>query len=229
MRSFTSDSSRTEFKVVASVVLVLIAVECGLRAIEEKVSLNIQHIRQIPAIAQTMMSGPEPRLLFLGNSMTREGIDEASFHEAVTDQGITPLTIGRIFPDNTQIGEWYYAFKKQCIRANRIPNFLVVSCPTEQLTDLAHFSVYKLGSTWTHYHDLFEVFENEVTEFGDRAEFLIAKHSSAFANRGRDWPAHPGCARTELPVGRTTNQRGAAQIQAEGSRARSYTGHLSSS
>ena len=185
MRLFTSDSSRTELKVVASVVLVLIAVECGLRAVEEKISLDVQHIRAIPAITQAVMSGPEPRLLFLGNSMTRDGIDEEAFRGELDREGIGPVTTGRMFPDNTQIGEWYYAFKKQCIHADRIPNFLVISCPTDQLTDLAHFSVYKLGSTWTRYHDVFEVFGNEVTNFGDRSEFLIAMHSSAFANRRR--------------------------------------------
>jgi len=168
-----------------SVLLVLLTIEAGLRAIDEMLSLDIIHIRKIPTITKKMMAGPRPRLMFLGNSMTRRGIREDVFVERMRAHHIEPLTVARVFPDNTQIAEWYYAFKKYAVDAGRIPDFLVINCPTEQLTDLAPYSIYALASTWTRFHDLHEVFQQDITNFGDRVEFLISMYSTAFANRNR--------------------------------------------
>jgi len=183
--SSSTSGSRHEWKVVVTVLAVILAAETTLRALDRKLSLDIVHIRQIPTIMQEMMEGPRPRLLFLGNSLTRDGIRTDVFLEQMHRHGLEPLTVARAFPDNTQIGEWYYAFRKYAVDAGRIPDVLIIDCPTDQLADTAHYSIYGLASWWTSYRDLPEVFRNEVTVFGDRVEFLIAKHSIAFANRRR--------------------------------------------
>jgi hypothetical protein len=183
MRSsiFGSDS---EWKVILTVLAVLGAAEALLRAKEALLSIDLLHIQDIPKIAQRLAEQPHPRILFVGNSLTREGIDEPVLEQELRDRGC-PASIEKIFPDNTQIAEWYYAFKRNFVNAGRSPDFLIISCPTTQLRDQAPFSVYGLGRHWIDTRDVPEVLHADVTAFGDQVEFFLSRLSVTFANRFR--------------------------------------------
>ncbi|HSW46462.1 MAG TPA: hypothetical protein VLM89_12915 [Phycisphaerae bacterium] len=165
---------------------VLGTAELVLRAFEAKLSIDLLHIHDIPKISAGLAQKPRPRILFLGNSLTREGIDEAALKEGLSGfGGGEAVSLAKVFPDNTQIAEWYYAFRRYFINSGHPPDCLIISCQPVQLRDQAPFSIYGLGRHWIDYQDVGEVFDADLTVFGDKVEFVLSRASVMFANRFR--------------------------------------------
>ena len=74
-------TSSSELKVIAAVVLVFGAVELGIRAIEDKLSIDVKHIHTIPSIVAGLYRQPAPHVVFLGNSLTRASIHTEAIAE----------------------------------------------------------------------------------------------------------------------------------------------------
>jgi hypothetical protein len=188
MNSFTS-SFNSEFKVLAAVLLVLVSAEAVMRVMEESLSVDVRHIREIPRIAQALAEKERPRVLFLGNSLTRNAVDEAILTTEIGNLGVRPLSVAKVVPDASGISIWYYEFKKSFIDANRKPDVVVVHFGARHLRDGDRRQVApNLGGYHAALRDLPEVFGDEVRIFGDRLEFLLSMGSTAFANRTRVAP-----------------------------------------
>ena len=71
--------------------LLLFAAEAGIRAVGRSISVDLEHIGGIPALAEEFGQGDGLRVLFLGNSLTRAGLDPDSFELAAKSQGLGPL------------------------------------------------------------------------------------------------------------------------------------------
>jgi len=184
MSSFTS-SFRTELKVLALVVLVLAACELFVRLREQSLSLDVRHIRQIPDISKRLAQGEGFRLLFIGNSMTRYGVEPDIVAREITAQGIAPLRIERVFPDATALPDWYYAFQHYFVAPARAPDVLVVCFANNDLQDNVPVQSWRLAQYYTGLRDVPEVFREDLRDFDSRAEFLLSDFSAAFANRTR--------------------------------------------
>src|SRR5687767_1062645 len=120
--SSSTSSFRTELKVLALVVAALAACELVVRLREQALSLDVRHIRQIPEISARLAQGEGLRLLFIGNSMTRYGVEPEILGREITAQGIAPLRIERVFPDATALPDWYYAFQHHFVAPDRPPD-----------------------------------------------------------------------------------------------------------
>ena len=125
MRSSTS-SSREELRVLVALGLLLLAAEAGIRSVGSSISLDLEHIGGIPAIAEEFGQGDELRVLFLGNSLTRAGLNPEAFELEAASQGLGPLRIAHIYPDDTTISEWPHVFKHFFVDPDLLPDVLVV-------------------------------------------------------------------------------------------------------
>ena len=184
MYSSTSNF-RTEIKVICLVLFVLLGYEFIIRTQEGALSLDIKHIRQIPAISSSLVRGEGLRVLFLGNSLTRNGVDAAVLEKELRAQGVGPLHIERVFPDETTIGDWYYLFKDKFVDAGHLPNVLIVSFAETHLQDNQAIKPDRLARYFTSADDIPEIFANDVRDFDSRSDFLLSDLSSSFANRTR--------------------------------------------
>lgn len=184
--SSSISSFRTELKVVALVLLVLAGSELFVRLRERALSLDVQHIRQIPSIAKKMSSGEGGRVLFLGNSMTRNGVDVPIVEQELRAHGLAaPLRIERVYPDATGLAEWYYAFNHYFVAAGRLPDVLIIGFAANDLSDNRPPQPTRLAQYYTGARDVPEVFAHDVKDFEARAEFLLSKLSASYANRTR--------------------------------------------
>jgi lysophospholipase L1-like esterase len=184
--SSSTSSFRTELKVVALVLLVLAGGELFVRLRERALSLDVQHIRQIPSIAEDMMRGEGKRILFLGNSMTRNGVDARIVQQELSAEGLTaPLRIERVYPDATGLAEWYYAFNHYFVSTGRLPDVLIIGFAANDLSDTRPPQAFRLAQYYTDARDVPEVFAHDVKDFEGRAEFLLSDLSVSFANRTR--------------------------------------------
>ena len=84
---------------------------------EESLSKDIAHINSIDEIA-----GSRNDIIFLGNSLTRHGIDKNQIRKSLSNSS----HIGYIYPDDTSIIEWYYIFKSYFVDKNNVPNDIVI-------------------------------------------------------------------------------------------------------
>ncbi len=183
--SLSTSNFRNELKVIGVVLLALLSCEIVIRTQEESLSKDVQHIRQIPAISKSLVEGDGLRVLFLGNSMLREGVKPDILKRDMAAQGIEPLHIERVYPDATALVDWYYAFKHYFVDTNRLPNTLIVCFAGRDLEDNHPVQALRLARYYTSVSDTPSVFANDIRDFESRAEFLLADALASFANRTR--------------------------------------------
>ena len=161
-------------KVIVAVVCVVAATEAGIRAAGARISMDDLHCAMIPAIAAKLSERPPPRILFLGNSLTRRGVRLDSFQDQLADTGLPPVSCEKVFPDDTVVGNWYYLYKCEFAEMSREPELAVFGFVGDQLSDQADFRAGKVAKTVSKLHHLEEIFEHDLVRFDDRAGFLLA-------------------------------------------------------
>jgi hypothetical protein len=96
-----------------------------------------------------------------------------------------PLSVGRVFPDATALPDWYYAFKHYFVDANRLPDVLIVCFAAKDLQDDLPPVPARLAHNYTSATDIPELFSQDLLDFDNRADFMLADLSSSYANRMR--------------------------------------------
>jgi hypothetical protein len=96
-----------------------------------------------------------------------------------------PLSVGRVFPDATALPDWYYAFKHYFVDTNRLPDVLIVCFAAKDLQDELPPVPARLAHNYTSAKDIPELFSQDLRDFDNRADFLLADLSSSYANRMR--------------------------------------------
>lgn len=185
MSSSISSFKNSSTALLAAVLLLGVGAEFAFRQSLGFKSVDEAHIRQIPAISARLAGGPAPKILFLGNSLTRAGVDVDELRRSIALPNASAMRIERVFPDDTRIGEWYYAFKRFFVDQDHIPDVLVLSFVNRQLEDFRKMDPSRLGSVYSDLHHAPEVFREDLTQLDDRVEYLLAGCSQAFANRTR--------------------------------------------
>jgi len=174
-------TSSSELKVIAAIVLIFSAVELGMRAIEDKLSLDLKHINAIPSIMAEIDRHAAPHIMFLGNSLTRVSIQT----KVIERVWPTAPSMARIHPDDTTLLDWHYVYQRYLGKAKLHPNLIVVTFVRAQLDDNEELHVDRLGSHFAGLEFAYEAFQHDVLETGDRIEFMLAGVFRAMANRER--------------------------------------------
>ena len=183
MNSFIS-SFRRELKVVLFLVALLIGCDAAVRLLETRLSFDLVHIREIPAIVQKNSEGDQPRIIFLGNSLTREGIDENSFKKGFAGR----VTVARVYPDDTTMLDWYYVFQHLVAVEKGSADVLVLGFSRRQLDDQNVVHPRRLGRYFTGWSEMPEVVSRDLEDFEQISEYSISRISSSFANAERVAP-----------------------------------------
>jgi hypothetical protein len=173
MSSSTSSFS-TELRVLAVVASVLAAAELAGRFAGRSLSVDESHVREIPEIARRLHAGRPPRILFLGNSLTRCGVDLEAFRAELRARGVPDAACEKVVPDGTGICEWYYYFKRHFADADETPDVVIVGFQGTAASDENLVRVEKLGQDVCTLRDVPELFTSDVEGFGDRVQFLLS-------------------------------------------------------
>ncbi len=166
--------------------LALLCVEVVLRFGAPALSEDVRHVQAMPQIAKALAKRPDPRVLFVGNSLTRRGIDEQSISDGLERAGAENVSLARLYPDDTRILEWYYvalhfAFGLDDGR----PVALVVPFGPGHLRDPANKDPRRLGNSFTTWRDLGELFHSDIHTLDDRAQLIAGQLSVAAATGPR--------------------------------------------
>ncbi len=183
--SSSISSSNNEIRVIAGMILLLIACESFVRVMEGSISLDIRHIREMPAIVERLQSAGTVRVLFLGNSLTRLGVDLGTIRENLRAGDTRGVALERMYPDDTTISDWYYVYETFLVNRHMTPELVVVGFATNHLEDRAQLHVSRLGGYFGGLQALPEAFRNDIPGLEDRIQYLLSSVSRLFANRER--------------------------------------------
>jgi hypothetical protein len=181
--SLSTFSSESEWKVWVVVLAILIATEVTMRGALAHLSQDLVHVRQIPEKVERLSTGEGTRVLALGNSITREGIDITQL-EADLDS-VMPVSIEEIHPDDTAITEWLYGYIHFLEVPRKDLDLLLICFAEDQLQDRPKIDVRRLAYNYSDWSTTITTFRDESFTLDQQAEFILARLWASFANAER--------------------------------------------
>jgi hypothetical protein len=121
--------------------------------------------------------------LFMGNSITREGIDITELESKL--DSVRPVTVAEIYPDDTTITEWLYGYIHFIDLPKKELELLIICFAEDQLQDRPRIDVRRLASNYSDWNTAVATFRDESFTLDQKAEFIIARLWTSFANAER--------------------------------------------
>ncbi len=176
--SLSTSNFKTEAKVIGLVVVVLVSVELGVHIFEKRMAVGFN----TPKASEAFVNAEGRRVLVLGNSLVRNGVDVKLLEGNIQAQIGSPVRVGQAFLVAASMSDWYYIFKSSFIDTRRVPDTLVLFFAYDYLQD-APIQRSFVAHYYSSVNDIPQLFTDEVTDFDGRAEFLLFKASLSFSQR----------------------------------------------
>jgi hypothetical protein len=177
-----------EFKVVAVVVGSLLLGELAMRGAGDRLSQDVAHLQSFPESAQALDAAAmdaDVRVLFLGNSLTRYGVEIDTFDAAAEQVCRQRVAAIKVTPDNTAVADWFYAYQNFFAETGRVPDVLVIGFEHGHLRDAPSIHPQRLARFYCDAGDWEQLCERDLHGFEDRASFLLASQSALLSDRDR--------------------------------------------
>ena len=188
MNSFTSVFKTDEGRVVLAVLVVLGVVELFFRAAGHRLSQDVAATEQIAKTAAQMSAAPKPRLLIVGNSMAREGIDPALLEsELKAAKGAAAPSVFISYPDSSHAFVWDYLLEKNFLRSDGRPDEVILVTGRQHLLDSPGNHSH-MGAYYVSWSDAPRYLREDAPGFDARAEFLLGRLSATYSMRARVSP-----------------------------------------
>lgn len=173
--SSSTFSSKHEWKVLLVVALAVSACEVGARFLVQRFS-DVQHRNGIPQLARVLRDKPSPRVVFLGNSLTRRGVRLDSFGDQLDQHGFHTGGVCIVCPDDTTLRHWHYVFERHFTGTDstRSPDCVIVTFIGDHLTDQVEFHWRRMALNVGGRRQVLEVLRHDVDSLDDGAYFLVA-------------------------------------------------------
>jgi len=173
MNSSTS-SFNSEVKVILSTLLILVIGDLALRWAEVNLSIDVRHIRSFPEITRKLSHEPAPRVVFLGNSLTRYGVDPDVWASAMKELKAPAGSVAKLVPDDTTMPDWYYVALNSLIRPGNQPDVVILGFTLNQLTD-ERVEAGRLGAYFCDFGNVGELFAKDLKGFAPKVDFLMGR------------------------------------------------------
>ena len=165
------------------VLAALMVMEGGLRLALPHVSVDYDHIKAIPSIARSFGDHSRSQVLFLGNSLTRRGVNLKVVEQSWANMGFR-ADCRSVYPDDTTIVDWYYLFERY-FPANHAPDLVVIGFARTQLSDQTAVHANRIAAHYGGFSIAAEALSKDITNVGDRVDFLLSANFRLFSERDR--------------------------------------------
>lgn len=179
---------KTEWRVVAVVAAVFLGLELLFRWGGVYLSKDIAHLRSFPEIAASLAEMPAEqgeRVLFLGNSLTRYGVDPEVFEQVCLEQGGEKIQALKMNPDNTAVADWFYGYRTFFARTGTLPDVLVIGFEGGHLRDAPSNHPERLAQYYCSWDDYEDLSRFDLKGFEEKMNWGLSHYSAAFGNRDR--------------------------------------------
>jgi len=164
--------------ILVLIILFISSIEIVLHFLQPFLSKDLKHYKEMDLVLEKFNNCNKDKVLFIGNSLTREGIDTQLFSEQ-------NKCIALIRPDDTTINEWAWIFKSKVSGRINIKELKIIFLGSQlkdkplEVQNLV--SISNLVST----NEIFEVIHLEDLDFSDSASLVLAHWSKVFSSRER--------------------------------------------
>jgi len=169
---------KKSISIVVLILLFLVSLELVLRFIQPYLSKDLKHYMQMNSLINKHDKITGKKILFIGNSLTREGIQP----QAYKDQS---MHITLINPDDTSISEWSWIFKNMVYDRNNIHELNIVfaggQLKDKRLQEQNLVSISHIINAV----DIADVIKFERLTLSDSITLVLAHISAVFSSRER--------------------------------------------
>lgn len=179
----------TELRVVMALLLALLGLEVAARVFESRLSKDVAHLRSLPAEAERLRNAPADSLkvLILGNSLIREGLDREMLRRGLEAKAGRPVELAVMTPDASRIEEWLYGYRRHFYQAGVRPDLILLGTGRSHLLDgLADLDA--LAAFHVSWRDLPAFVRDQELGVGEVCQAAAARVSRLFAHRRRVQP-----------------------------------------
>lgn len=173
MNSSTS-SFRNEVKAILLTLLILGTGDLAFRWAEVNLSIDVRHIRSFPEITRKLSHEPAPRVVFLGNSLTRYGVDPSVWASVMKELKAPAGSVAKLVPDDTTMPDWYYVALNSLIRPGNQPDVVILGFTLKQLTD-ERIEAGRLGAYFCDFGNVRELFAKDLEGFVPKVDFVVGR------------------------------------------------------
>lgn len=174
---------RGEFLTVVAVLATILFSDVALRAVEDRLSGNIAHINEIDELAADYKAGDPESILFMGNSLTNNGVNAEITRKLLNENGHAVTTMNKIVPDATTIWSWACIADNQFLNRDVLPATVVLGFGWNQLSDQSRILPTRLGAFFCSTGDLLSISEHKRLTSAEIGEFLTARTLRTYAHR----------------------------------------------
>lgn len=185
--SSSTSSFRTELKVLAMVLLALLAAEgyARFRDSRLKPGSDIAMLRSLPQRAKETWAMTGPRVVLMGNSLTRNGYDLDVLNRLMAGSAIPAPRLVQAALHGSILIEWGYILQHELLEEGQKPDVLVMNLSPGLAADETDPSK---RIPWlveeTRWGDVRGLMAEHLLDFESRMEFLHSSASVFFARRG---------------------------------------------
>jgi hypothetical protein len=163
----------------AALAISLLIMDQIVRLSAPRLSGNLAHVQQIPAIIATANRTPANSVLLLGNSLTNNGMDAQ-----LISSGLGARTVLKVTPDATGLRDWQCILRHQILEKNEGGiGLVVIGTAWHLLSDQSSVDPSRLGAWFCDLEDLRNPASVGLTSPGEIGEFLAARYFRLYALR----------------------------------------------
>jgi len=177
-----------EGRVVLFLLLCVLLAEGGMRIIERRLSKDVDHIRSLPDVARQMREHTGEKILFIGNSLTRCSIVPEIICEHRRKSGVTDPAVFLFYPDATNAVNWDYGIRRWFLNAGAVPDQVFIGTGPLHLADRAPGDATRLGAFYVSSDQIQRIMREDLHDWEQRCEFVLARLSILFASRQKVKP-----------------------------------------
>ena len=214
------NEARYDTIVLLILLAVILALELTIRAFEDRLSGDIEHIFRFPDIVSQASDSPGS-LLFIGNSLTKDGYDASVIDAKLTETPEAGLSSSyKLVPDGTAISDWYCIYRNNVAGIDQPPAHVILSFAWNQLSDQYQLNISRLGGFFCESSDLDGLSHAGLDTIETRLGFFTSKLSHVYVNREAIRNrvlsmAIPGYERTTQRMNRIDRERAASSAGGE--------------
>lgn len=180
---------KDEIKILLSLACLLLVLEAGARVFETRLSKDVQHLRELPAQAEKLRAASHDafKILVLGNSLARCGVDVPLLTKGLKQQLQREVVVAVMHPDGSRIEQWTYGYRRYFEQTGAVPDVVLLITGRLHLTDQPP-DVSDMGAFYVSGQDLPAFAKASLHGIEDTSRFWVARLSALFAHADRVQP-----------------------------------------
>lgn len=169
-----------EWRVAAVLVVVMLILEAFMRwwmhSSDSRVQSDNNNVRSLARTAREMRAYPGCKVLLVGNSLTRDGVEPSTMRAALERAGRDHPQVFPCRPSGTSAPTWDYALHRYFLRTGDLPDEIFIFTGPGHLND-AMEDTARLRNFFVHPDDLSRAWSWDVGSSEERLRFIFAQVS----------------------------------------------------